>query len=138
VLDRLRDFGISLGIAFQIQDDSLNLAGDQKRYGKAKSDDILEGKRTLILLHLLTAASQSERDKIISIMNKKREAKTGSDVSYVISLINKYDAIGFARKRAAELMKDALVTLNGIRWRGDRDAAEMLTSFSRFAVEREW
>jgi geranylgeranyl pyrophosphate synthase len=53
-------------------------------------------------------------------------------------LIDKYDAIGFARKRAAELMKEALATLNGIRWRGDRDASEMLRLFARFAVEREW
>jgi len=138
VLGQLREFGIGLGIAFQIQDDSLNLTGDQKKYGKAKSDDILEGKRTLILLHLLAVANQGERDKIVSIMNKKREAKSASDVSYVLSLVDKYDAIGFARKRAAELMKEALVALNGIRWTGDREAAEMLTSFARFAVEREW
>jgi geranylgeranyl pyrophosphate synthase len=112
--------------------------GDEKKYGKAKSDDILEGKRTLILLHLLTVANQSERDKVISIMNKKRETKNASDVSYVLSLIDKYDAVGFARKRATELMKEALATLNGMRWEGDRDAAEMLRSFARFAVEREW
>ena len=138
ILDLLREFGISLGIAFQIQDDSLNLVGDEKKYGKAKSDDILEGKRTLILLHLLAVANQNERDKVISIMNKKRQAKTTRDVSYVLSLINEYDAIGFARKKATELLKEALATLNGIRWKGDREAAEMLRSFSRFAVEREW
>ena len=137
-LDQLREFGISLGIAFQIQDDSLNLAGDQKKYGKVKSDDILEGKRTLILLHLLAVASQGERDKVISIMNKQRGAKSAADVSYVVSLIERYDAIGFARKKATELMKEAVSTLNGIEWKGDRDAAEMLTSFARFAVEREW
>jgi len=138
VLDLLRDFGTSLGIAFQIQDDSLNLVGDEKKYGKAKSDDILEGKRTLILLHLLAVASHGERDKVISIMNKKREAKTASDVSYVLSLIDKYDAIGFARKRATELMKEALATLNDIGWKGDKAASETLRSFARFAVEREW
>ena len=138
LLDQLREFGIGLGIAFQIQDDSLNLVGDEKKYGKAKSDDILEGKRTLILLHLLSVATQSERDKVISIMNKKREAKNAAEVSYVLSLIEKYDAVGFARKKATELMKEALATLNGIRWKGDRDASEMLTSFAKFAVEREW
>ena len=138
VLDDLREFGLGLGIAFQIQDDALNLTGDQKKYGKAKSDDILEGKRTLILLHLLSSASQSERDRVISIMSKNREAKSSSDVFYVLSLIDKYDAIGFARKRATELMKQAVSTLKGIGWKGNRDAAEMLTSFARFAVEREW
>lgn len=138
ILDGLREFGISLGVAFQIQDDTLNLVGDQNKYGKAKSDDILEGKRTLILLHLLATASQSERDKITAIMNKGRADKTHDDVSYVLSLVEKYDAIGFARKRATELMKEALATLKGMRLKGDKEAADMLASFARFAVEREW
>lgn len=138
VLDDLGEFGFSLGVAFQIQDDALNLVGDQKKYGKAKSDDILEGKRTLILLHLLERASKSERGKIIAVMNKPREAKTTADVSYVLSLIDRYDAVGFARKRAAELLKEALETLKGIKWAGDGDSAGMLASFARFAVEREW
>jgi geranylgeranyl diphosphate synthase, type II len=138
VLKDLKEFGVNLGIAFQIQDDCLNLVGDQAKYGKAKSDDILEGKRTLILLNLLSSATQSERDKVISIMNKPRESKTTSDVSYVLSMIDKYDAVGVARKRAQELLKESLATLNGIRWKGDREAVELLTSFARFAVEREW
>jgi geranylgeranyl diphosphate synthase type II len=138
VLDELREFGINLGIAFQIQDDALNLVGDQRKYGKEKSDDILEGKRTLILLHLLAVASESERDKVISIMNKARGAKSASDVAFVLSMIDRYDSVGFARKRAVELMKEALATLEGIKWKGDRGAAEMLTSFAHFAVEREW
>lgn len=138
ILDQLRDFGIGLGIAFQIQDDALNLVGDQRKYGKAKSDDILEGKRTLILLHTLGVATQSERNRVISIMNKSRGKKSASDVDYVLSAIDKYDAIGFARKRANELMKEALATLKGIRWEGDREAVETLAAFSRFAVEREW
>ena len=137
-LEELREFGTRLGIAFQIQDDTLNLVGDQTKYGKAKSDDILEGKRTLILLHLLESAPQSERDRVTAIMNKSRETKSKADVDYVLSMIDKYDAVGFARKRATELMKEALATLKGIRWKGDREAADLLASFARFAVEREW
>lgn len=138
VLEQLKDFGIKLGVAFQIQDDSLNLVGDQKKYGKAKSDDILEGKRTLILLHLLGVATQSERDKAISVMNKERDKKTQADVSYVLSLVDKYDAIGYARKRAKELLKEALETLKEVEWEGDPDSAATLAAFARFAVEREW
>ena len=138
VLEELKGFGMALGVAFQIQDDALNLVGDPKKYGKAKSDDILEGKRTLILLHLLEVASRDERDRTIGIMNKGREAKTAEEVSYVLSLVDRYDAVGYARKRAAELLKEALSTLEGIRWAGDRGSADMLASFARFAVEREW
>ncbi len=138
VLEGLREFGMALGVAFQIQDDALNLVGDQKKYGKATSDDILEGKRTLILLHLLEEASRSEKDRIVGIMNKSRGSKTKEDVSYVLSMMDRYDAVGYARKRAAELLKEALSTLKGIRWSGERESAEMLSSFAKFAVEREW
>ena len=138
VLDDLREFGLKLGVAFQIQDDALNLVGDQKKYGKAKSEDILEGKRTLILLHLLSRASQSERDRLRAIMNKDRAQKTQSDVAYVLSLVDKYDAVGYARKRASELMKEAIATLRGISWDGEKQAAALLESFAKFAVEREW
>jgi len=138
LLEQLRVFGMALGVAFQIQDDSLNLVGDQEKYGKAKSDDILEGKRTLILLHLLESAGQGERDRVISIMNKERGSKTDADVSFVLSLVDRYDAVGYARKKAAELLKEALATLREIDWSGDKKSVEMLSSFARFAVEREW
>ncbi|MDG6902326.1 MAG: polyprenyl synthetase family protein [Nitrososphaerota archaeon] len=138
VLRELMEFGTNLGVAFQIQDDSLNLVGDEKKYGKAKSDDILEGKRTLILLRLLATATQSERDRVVAIMNKTRAKKTAADVAYVLNLVDKYDAIGYARKKAAELLKDSLVSLRGIRWKGDKDSAALLTAFSKFAVERKW
>ena len=45
--------GENLGVAFQIQDDVLNLIGEERLYGKEIGGDISEGKRTLILIHLL-------------------------------------------------------------------------------------
>ncbi len=138
VIDGLETFGTKLGIAFQIQDDALNLVSDEKKYGKAKSDDILEGKRTLILLHLLKAAGKAKRDSLIEIMNKSRSEKTEEDISYVLGLVDECDAVGYARKRAAVLVKEALFVLKGIDWKGDGDSVAMLESFARFAVEREW
>jgi geranylgeranyl diphosphate synthase type II len=138
VLEKLKEFGLRLGVAFQIQDDTLNLVGDQKNYGKEKSDDILEGKRTLILLHLLSSVGPDERNKLVSIMNKDRAAKTPADVSYVLSLVEKHDTIGYARKRATELMKEAVDVLESISWNGDAEAAALLGLFARFAVERKW
>ena len=137
-LDKLKDFGLKLGVAFQIQDDALNLVGDQHKYGKEKSDDILEGKRTLILLHLLRSIKPRERVRLVSIMNKDRAAKTPAEVSYVMSLIKENDAVGYARKRAIELMKEAVGTLERIQWKGDAEAAALLRLFAKFAVDREW
>jgi geranylgeranyl diphosphate synthase, type II len=137
-LEGLKGFGLKLGVAFQIQDDALNLVGDSRKLGKTKSDDILEGKRTLILLHMFDEASPDERKRAVSIMSKERSKKTRADVSFVLGLIQKYDAVGYARRRAAEMMKEAVGTLRGLNWKGDRTAANLLEAFARFAVEREW
>ena len=51
-------FGFFIGAAFQIQDDLLNLIGDERSYGKEIDGDIWEGKRSLMLMHLLHEASQ--------------------------------------------------------------------------------
>ena len=53
-IDQLAELGRRLGVAFQIQDDVLNLAGDVGDYGKEIGGDLWEGKRTLLLAHALS------------------------------------------------------------------------------------
>ena len=65
--DRFVRFGFFLGAAFQIQDDLLNLFADQ-RYGKELNGDIWEGKRTLMLIHLLQECTGTERERITRIL----------------------------------------------------------------------
>ena len=138
ILNPLREFGLKLGVAFQIQDDALNLVGDEKKYGKAKSDDILEGKRTLILLHLLKTAKPAEKSRLVTIMNKPRDKKTEEDVSYVLSLMQEHRAVEYAKEQAMMLMNEATAILRSVELKGDPDAVALLGSFARFAVEREW
>ncbi|PTL79793.1 phosphoesterase [Vitiosangium sp. GDMCC 1.1324] len=58
---QLAEFARCLGIAFQIQDDVLNLSGEVGAYGKEIGGDLWEGKRTLMLLHMMRHASAEER-----------------------------------------------------------------------------
>ena len=68
-LDSLFRFGFFLGAAFQIQDDVLNLVGDHEKYGKEFAGDLLEGKRTLMLVRLLEVSKDRERGEIKKILN---------------------------------------------------------------------
>ena len=106
-LQSLIDFGYNLGIAFQIQDDVLNLLGEYKKYGKEIGGDIYEGKRTLMLIHLLKACKPKEKSKIINIMNKERLEKTVEEVKYIINSMKKYGSIQYAREKANQLFKIA-------------------------------
>jgi geranylgeranyl diphosphate synthase type II len=76
-------FCMLLGIAFQIQDDLLNLQGELEAYGKDIGGDIYEGKRTLMLNHVL-AHSEKYSDKILEILALPREEKTPEHVNFIV------------------------------------------------------
>jgi len=71
-IEELSAFARSLAVAFQIQDDILNLEGDPHQYGKEIGGDIWEGKRTLILLHTMRSASAAQRRRAERILAKAR------------------------------------------------------------------
>ncbi len=74
---KLRKFAALLGIAFQIRDDVLNLAGDVGKYGKEIGGDLWEGKHTLILMHALRTAPAPDRARAIEILGRSRPSGRG-------------------------------------------------------------
>ena len=107
-LDRFYHFGWYLGAAFQIQDDILNLVGNLERYGKEISGDLWEGKRTLMLIHVLEACAPQERQTLINYLAKQRHERTAYEVSWLHDLVLHYGSIEFARKCARQLAGAAL------------------------------
>ena len=100
-------FGFFLGAAFQIQDDLLNLCGDD-RYGKERDGDLWEGKRTLMLIRALREATVEESERLSDILRRGRAERTLEDVAWMRALIEKYDGISYARRIAQELAGAAL------------------------------
>jgi geranylgeranyl diphosphate synthase, type II len=137
-LGLLLEFGKKLGVGFQMQDDALNLVGDAERYGKEPFDDLLEGKRTAILLRALEMSPRAERERAVSIMNKPRHEKTGADVEYVLGVMKSTGAIGHVQAEAKRLVDESLGILGSIMWRGEKEAVDTLKTVSRFLVERQW
>jgi geranylgeranyl diphosphate synthase type II len=89
-------FGFYLGAAFQIRDDLLNLVGDEAHYGKEILGDLHEGKRTLMLIHLLGAAEGRDRDTLHDYLVIERESRTAALVSEIRSMMDVYGSIDFA------------------------------------------
>lgn len=85
-LGALRRFAILLGVAFQIQDDVLNLKGDTKDYGKEIAGDLWEGKHTLILLRTLRRATTGERERAERILRRPRPNAPASGSSLQATL----------------------------------------------------
>jgi geranylgeranyl diphosphate synthase type I len=68
-IEALRKYGLDTGLAFQIQDDLLNLIGNEEATKKDFRSDITEGKRTLVVVHALQ--NSPKRDRLIEILSSK-------------------------------------------------------------------
>jgi geranylgeranyl diphosphate synthase type II len=107
-LDRFVRFGFFLGAAFQIQDDLLNLLGDPARYGKEIGGDVWEGKRTIMLIHLLGAATTVERERLVAFLARARAERTAADVAWVRDRMDVHGSIEHGRQVAHALAGAAL------------------------------
>ena len=107
-LGTLRGFAAALGIAFQIQDDVLNLTADPERYGKELCGDLWEGKHTLVLLHLLRVVEPDARTWIETVLRKARPGtappgratKSTTDIATLRGLIEGHGSVHYARRAA--------------------------------------
>jgi geranylgeranyl diphosphate synthase type II len=102
-------FGFNLGAAFQIRDDVLNLAGDSVVYGKEPNGDLYEGKRTLVLIHLLTTVDPARRSELERFLAKDRQHRTAAEVDKVRGWIDEHGSIAFAREFARGIAASAVV-----------------------------
>lgn len=106
-LNAFNRLGYFLGVAFQIQDDVLNLSGDRGKYGKEIGGDLLEGKRTLILAHLFQRVGTLEKARLTTFLGKPRQQRLPREVAWVYGLLHDYDAIEYARSVAREFAAGA-------------------------------
>ena len=138
-LQPLMRFGILLGVAFQIQDDVLNLVADKAKYGKEIAGDIYEGKRTLILINLLNNCTPEEKEKVITIIDTKRKKKKKKDVRYVLGLMKKYGSIKYAKGESKKYAEEAKGIFDaGLRDIPENDAKKTIRSLIDFVIEREY
>jgi geranylgeranyl diphosphate synthase type II len=105
--DRFIRFGFYLGAAFQIQDDLLNLVADA-RYGKERDGDLWEGKRTLMLVHLLRHCTAGERERVSIVLAQPREGREAADVRWLRERMDHYGCLEYGRQIAHGLAGAAL------------------------------
>jgi geranylgeranyl diphosphate synthase type II len=104
-----------VGVAFQIQDDVLNLTGQQDLYGKEPLGDLLEGKRTLMLIHFMRSLGKGERSELLAWLSGPRSSRTVADSSDVFRRMDQHGSMDYAQavaarhaERAARLFENTL------------------------------
>jgi geranylgeranyl diphosphate synthase type II len=134
-LDPLIRLGFFFGAAFQIQDDLLNLVADE-RYGKERNGDLLEGKRTLMVIHALRNAAPRDRARLQRFLARERTQRKASEIEWVRSLMDRTQALAHARTTARALAGAALFEFEEtFKGRSGRDS-EFIRSMVSWVLQR--
>ncbi|MDZ4168584.1 MAG: polyprenyl synthetase family protein [Coriobacteriia bacterium] len=129
-VEALRAFGMAAGLAFQIQDDTLNLVGKRESVGKDFRSDITEGKRTLVAIHALQ--NSPDRDRLLAILSA-RETDEGV-LEEAVSIMRGAGSVDYANDYARNLVlaaqRDLDAALSKSRAKG------LLLSMADFFIKR--
>lgn len=131
-IEALRSYGLATGLAFQIQDDLLNLVGREESTKKDFRNDITEGKRTLVVVHALGALDGLERERLIEILSSR--TKDPAELEEAVTLMEQAGSIEYARRYAEELTETAKTNLNQAL--SPSDARELLESMADWFIDR--
>ncbi|CAN5655474.1 polyprenyl synthetase family protein [soil metagenome] len=122
-------YGLSLGTAFQIQDDILDIVGDARAVGKTLGIDVEKGKLTLPMIHFLRTAPGEHRTLLRDLLASRETDKTEK----IRNLILPSASIEYARSRARQLADRARGALDSLP---ASDAKQALQVMSEFVVDR--
>ncbi|MCH7408759.1 polyprenyl synthetase family protein [Belliella sp. DSM 111904] len=129
-VEKMRDFGEKIGMAFQIKDDLFDYGEDE--IGKPLGIDIKEKKMTLPLIYALNNASWLDKKKIIFLIRNRNEDKKA--VNQVIDFVKKSGGLAYATKIMTSYFEDALQILNDFP---ESEYKKSLEGLVRYTIERK-
>ena len=122
----LRDYGLHVGLAYQLVDDWLDYAGDTETMGKNVGDDLAEGKATLPLIR--TMAQGSRADAVL--VRNAIEQCSGERLGDVIRAVERSGALDYTKAQAEHQAQAAIALLPGLPENRYREALALLAEFS--------
>jgi geranylgeranyl pyrophosphate synthase len=131
LVDSIWSLGRTLGPAFQIRDDVIDLTAGKGRGGEIGCD-IKEGKASIMYARALEACGASDRRRLLAVMARPREETTAKDVRWVIGLYRRTGAIEFAQDYAAGLVGQANRVIEKMPGTGEK----ALKDLALFLVKR--
>jgi octaprenyl-diphosphate synthase len=125
--EALTRYGLDIGVAFQISDDSLDFVADQERLGKAVGADLREGKRTLPLIAMLERVRAAEAERVRALL--RRRALEPAEIEEIRRLVLEHDGVEYARTRAHAYAQAAKADLDVFPASEERDTLVLVADF---------
>jgi len=135
-VDAIGRFAESIGVAFQIQDDILNLTGEKfQKESKGVGEDIHEGKRTLMVLHAFKHSSPQKVKRLRQILSSHPPMSDQATILEAIQIIKDAGSIEYAQKKAKEIVSAAWKEVDSLL--PENEGKQKLKAFADYLIERD-
>ena len=133
-VENMAQYGTLFGLMFQIKDDLLNILTEQIILGKQMiGSDILNGKRTLMLIHALSVLEENDKSRMMTVVGD--ENSNQDDVLEVIDLFKTYGSIDYAQNKLAEFSDAAKKCLDIV---DSSQSKDILIALADYSVTRSY
>jgi len=129
----LYEYGRNLGIAFQLQDDLLDTYGDPEVMGKNKGTDIVDNKKTFLVIQALNTASPAQRKELTGLLEAK-EFDPGKKIESVTAIFDALHVKDVTQKKIQGYYKQALASLENLN--KPEEMKSELYNFATFLMNR--
>ena len=131
--NKLRDMAISIGLGFQIWDDYLDATASEELLGKPSGSDIVQGKRTLLVIKALEKTDEENGRRLQEILDKQNN--DDKEIVEAVEIMKECGALDECKEIALEHLENAKKTLSDY---SDTEARKDLEELLRFMVERKY
>ena len=131
-VERLYEFGIEIGFAFQIQDDYLDLFGEEEKVGKQKGGDIYAKKKSILILKALELSNNAQKDRLNQIYKGEITQDSVNELENLFNSLKVPEAVNQLKNEHMEKAKAALDAAGG-----NKTIRELLWRVSLRLVDRE-
>lgn len=131
-VEKIGKFAESIGVAFQIQDDIMDIMCPEK-IGKKFGNDIKEGKRTLMVIHTIQKSDDKDRKRLLEILGKHTDNM--EERKDAIDILNKYGSVEYASETARNIVEKSWKDVEEII--PESESKQKMKSFADFAITRK-
>jgi len=132
-INALKKYGINIGMAFQFQDDLLDIMGDQKKFGKPIGADLIEGKKTFLFLRALEKAKGKDKSELNQLIKNKGIRK--DQVDYFRKM---YIRLGVLDEARDEIERYTKLALKAVRSLDNKGSVELFEWLANYLIKRSY
>ena len=133
-LNRLSEYSINVGRAFQIRDDILGIFGEEKKLGKPVGSDIIEGKQTLLVNKILQLGDKDLKEVVDRLLGKKD--LTEEELEEFKKALMGSGAYDYCQNLSKKMIAKALETLDGFEFKNE-ESKMFLQGLANYIIERQ-